>query len=351
MASAYWRTNHTVETLLNETEVNWEFLQLINVLLMVSEGRFCANDSEISNLISGKVNFKASLAEDFPPGEIRKINIPKNGEKIDVVLANGTLSTQDGPLPEPFVSWIKELSARGDDAMASFIDLFNHHVAVLRYLIALSTRPTLANSSAEQSEWGDFLQGLSGVFFNRDIENTDVLLSGMLANNRLSLPVVQQLLWFSEGLRLTEMNSYQGVWLDVDESDHTRLGSEKTAILGQTTALGKKIWDQHKGIELVFEDIHWQKAREIIPGGKGHNEFCHLMRRITDCRCDCHVVFMLPRKEVPGVTLKEGDIDLDSERMQLGTSSLLTSKNGYTSDMGVEIRFTVEANTCYDAVA
>lgn len=377
MASAYWRTNHTVASLLNEREAGWEFLQLVKTLLLMANTTALDNDDALLNTLNQTLAFKGSLASDFPPGDIRGIeqrwDQEGNPQPTMITLVNGVLSTTDGPLPEPFVSWIKDLASRGDHAMADFLDIFNNRLMALRYLVCRTTRPNLMDVSSDDSHTGAVLQALSGTRFNRSphhpaAKRTDIALSGLLANSRMSLPVIKQLLHFEMGLPLQSLNACQGGWLRVDQQDHSQL-SKATCRLGTSATLGTKIWDQQQAITLTIGPLSWSTVSALIPGGDNHQRFFALLNRITDCRCDCHVVLLLPTQQVPRLslmstqknaekrsTMTESDSQKNNTPVALGLTTRLSSLTStpvtepVTSNRSkdepemMKIRFTVETS-------
>lgn len=371
MASAYWRTNYTVESMLQEREVGWEFFQLVKLLLLMENGEPLKNEEAVLALLSDNIKFKASLAADFPPNDIRQVERNSEDKTVDITLANGALTTKDGPLPEPFVAWVRELSGHGDHAMADFIDIFNNRLMALRYLIGRATRPNLVDTAAENSETGSLLHALSGAVYNRSPQRSDLRLAGLLSNNRMSYPVVKQLMLFSMGLNLKALNCYQGGWLTVDDQDHSRLGDSEMCQLGKTTTLGTKIWDQQKAIELVIGSVSWNKVKALIPGGKQHEEFVELLRRITDCRCDCNIVLLIAKNQVPPLAFGHNADDksvftlLDeesqqqlaatqaaklterpAEKLSLGLTTVLPTavKRQQQGEKELKVRFTVETS-------
>ncbi len=343
MASAYWRTDHTVESLLQQREVGWEFLQLVKLLLSVSH-ESAVNDEQLTNsqqliddnsvldILSKKIKFKASLASDFPPGEIREVQNIDAADATKITLIGDVLSAAQGPLPEPFVAWVKELTNAGDSAMADFLDIFNNRLLALRYLICRATRPNLIDSSASRSDSGFLLEALSGALFNRQAQDADLRLSGLLANNRLSFPVLKQLLRFCMSLPLISMNAYQGGWLTVDQSDHISLGKGPMCELGSKATLGKKVWDQQQAIELVIGPLSWARVKALVPGGATHREFSTLLERITDCRCDCKIKLLLPEGQVPKVQLGESLSGASISYTEVPSNDNNTNENSKNND-------------------
>ncbi len=349
MASAYWRTNHTVATLLEEQEVGWEFLQLIKLLLLTDNGGQLSDDESVLTALTENIKFKASLASDFAPNDIRKVVKKTSDEAVlgnkylnnatHITMARGALTTKDGPLPEPFVAWVKELSYSGDHAMEEFLNLFTNRLMALRYIISRGTRPNLIDTKARSSDSGQLLESLSGVTFNRPEKTADLRLAGLLANNRMSFPVAKQLLHFCMGIQLQSMDFYNGGWITVDTEDQSSLGKNNQCVLGRTASLGKKVWDQQKSITFRIEGLTWNKAKALMPNGKRHIELVNLLSQITDCRCDSKVILLTPENEVPSIHLceyssekinAEANENINKEHthepLALGLSTLLSSK-------------------------
>ncbi len=342
MASAHWRTGHSVATLIQQPDVGWDFFQLIRVLLAVQQSE--DNHSEDKHLLSARgsqsstsesharygldllekinrnISFRASLASDFAPATVRQIHAKSSNAPREVTLSNGALETQDGPLPESFVSWIRQLESQGDSAMADFFNLFTNRFVALRYLIGSTVRPSLTSGVCNNSKPVQLMKALMG--FSPDAHDMGtgthdlhLELAGLLSNTRRSLPVIRQLLSCTLGLPLIEMRALKGGWLRVDSQDHTHLshGSPKqstlkpapcpqsraTGVLGQNATLGKRIWDQQKSIELKMGPVNWKEVCEWVPGGSRHDELFTVLKRITDGKCDTKVTFVCPVKEIP----------------------------------------------------
>lgn len=284
-------------------ETGWNFLQLVRLLLRVEQRLDASNDNAVLEALDRGVQFRDSLRADFPPGEIRRVEYRPGTLPARVTTVDGGLCSLRGPLPEPFIAWIRSLEDSGDSAMKDFVGLFGNRLLALRYLIGRSTRPALMDVPAERTYSGQMLQALAGRLPGARTESNwdpawDLGAAGLFANRRLSLPVARYLLRFALGLNLVAILPLRGGWLRVDAQDDTRLG-RSGATLGSGAALGRRVWDQHKGIELQIGPVRWQELRELIPGGARHAELKSIVARITDRRCDCRVTFIWPRSEVP----------------------------------------------------
>jgi type VI secretion system protein ImpH len=296
MATAHWRTNHTVADLYNSPDADWAFHQLVRLLLPNE-----TQPEDILDQLSQRVNFNASQAQDFPPGEIRSV-IPMvagevGKEKTTITCNHYNIAGLGGPLPEPFAEMLRDNVAFGDGAMAAFINIFNNRIQGLRYLIRARTDNTLTSTLAPQSVTGQFLLGLSGHLseqqraLHQQSSDTLIGLAGDLANARMTLPTITKLLRVTLDLPLLQMNCLQGRWLTVQSSDHTLLG-EANHRLGGVATLGRKIWDQQAAFELVIGPMPTNRIQELVPQGKDHDKLKRLIQWISDTRCDCKITLV-----------------------------------------------------------
>ncbi|MCA6061024.1 type VI secretion system baseplate subunit TssG [Thalassolituus sp. ST750PaO-4] len=330
MASAHWRTGHTVNSLLAQKNgTGWNFLQLVRLVLRLrrtadaTSGKQPVSDNELLEILADNVRFRASLAADFPPWDVREVSLSEQGITA-ITLAHGGLMSPDGPLPAPFIEWLRDRSEQDDHAMLDFLELFNNRLMALRYLVHRSTRPTLMDAPAEVSDSGRLMQALAGRLAMNPEGDYDLGLTGLFANVRLSLPMVRQMLQCALGLPLLHMNALQGGWLRVDSQDHSRLGDSQSCRLGQGATLGKRVWDQHKATELVIGPLDWAEVQKLTPGGARHSRLIDLIRRITDCRIDCRITLRCPANQLPSLRLSSKVAP--GEHMALGVTSFLSHK-------------------------
>ncbi|ASP39826.1 hypothetical protein CHH28_14595 [Bacterioplanes sanyensis] len=351
MASAYWRTGHSVSTLLQSPGVGWDFLQLVRLLLTAANADeydqpTVINDQALLQRLTEQVQFGLSLDADFPPGEVRHLDYQEH-QPTELVPIHGGLIAPDGPLPEPFVEWLRELSEQGEEAMLQFLGLFNQRLLALRYLVNRDQSPTLIDTNAEQSHSGALLLALCGHDgHNQDVDH-DLALAGLLANCRMSLPIIRHLLAFSLGLQLREMRSLEGGWVTIDDSDYTYLGEQHACVLGSNSVLGRQVWDQHKSIHLIIGPVDWPRLQQLVPGGEDHQQLVAVIQRITDCHFDCRISLFCPQVQIPD--LKLGHM---SAPMSLGLTAFLPISWQPSSDEfqhslagdEVEVSFMVESS-------
>ncbi|GGY41744.1 hypothetical protein GCM10011297_13430 [Bacterioplanes sanyensis] len=305
MASAYWRTGHSVSSLLQSPGVGWDFLQLVRLLLAANADQFDdhqRSDQDLLQRIGEAIRFDLVLDADYPPGEVRHLSYqPQQPTHLTATL--GGLSANDGPLPEPFIEWLRELDEQDDHAMLDFLGLFNQRLQALRYLVQREQCPTLLDCRAEHSHSGALLQALAGTLGVGEAANSDLALAGLFANCRMSLPVVRQLLQFELGIELRHMDCLEGGWVQIDSADHTHLGQDLNAELGQSAMLGQRVWDQHKFIHLHLGPVDWPRLTQLIPGGSDFAQLQAVAERISDCQYDCRITLYCSQAQLPNLRL------------------------------------------------
>ena len=325
MATAHWRTGHTVADLMGNPDADWGFHQLVRLLLPTD-----VTDDQLLAEIDRFIDFQASMAQDFPPGAIREV-VPKDPEQLNdktrVTCAGYNIAGLGGPLPAPFVDMMIDDLAFGQGAMNAFVNIFNNRIQALRYLIKALTDDTLASTLAAESRTGKFMLALSGHLSQaqRDLhgQSDDNLigLAGDLANVRMSLPTVRKLFKVSMDLPLLKMNCLLGRWLNVQEADHTLLGQANNR-LGGVATLGRKIWDQQAAFELEIGPISAERIQQLVPGGDEHQRLRQLIEWISDCRCDCKVTLICQQDTGSAVKLEGRKNNSNS----LGFGSWLTGQ-------------------------
>jgi type VI secretion system protein ImpH len=327
MATAHWRTGYSVTDLYACPDADWSFHQLVRLLLPSGTG-----DDEILSQINANIDFKASVAMDFPPGAIRvvtpgSVNDSGANSKTQINCADHNIAGLEGPLPEPFVDMLRDNQLAGDGAMAAFIDLFNQRIQSLRYLIRARTDNTLASALAPETVTGQFLLALSGHLseqqrvLHQQSSDTLIGLAGDLANSRMTLPTIRQLLQVALDLPLLELQCLLGRWLTVESCDHTLLGSANHRLGGEAT-LGKQIWDQQAAFELVIGPISASRLHVLVPGGAEHARLRSLVEWISDSRCDCKITLVC-EKDIGTVTALS---KTDNQTNSLGFGSWLSGK-------------------------
>jgi len=298
MATTHWRAGYTVKDLYDEKDVGWSFYQLVRLLLPNQ-----VSQDELLEHLNNTVEFASSLSQDFPAGEIRRVEIADSdsqqsvNKKTKITCNHYNIAAVNGPLPEPFVEMLRDDKIQNSGTMNAFINIFNNRIQALRYLVQAYTNNNLTSSLAADTSTGQFLLSLSGHLnkeqrkLHQQTDETYIGLAGDLANCRMSLPIIRKLLHRTLGVHLHAMNSLIGRWLLVEESDHTHIG-QKNHRLGSEATLGKRIWDQHAIFELVLGPLTVSRIQELVPNGKDYPKLKKVIEWISDLKCDCKITLL-----------------------------------------------------------
>ncbi|WP_018691751.1 type VI secretion system baseplate subunit TssG [Algicola sagamiensis] len=345
MATAHWRTGHTVNDLIKAEDAGWSFLQLVRVLLSEkqlaeqqppkkqqsgSHAHLQACEVELSDdqvhtfvpqLLEKHFRFTASHRTDFPPNEVCGIRTLSSHhlsshnrsrtdhergverglgqtEKIYEIESIGNhLNGFGGPLPEGVNELIAEDKKLGEGALSDFMDLFNHRFQALRYLLRAMTDQGLTNTPIEGTQLGHLCLALSGniepehLHFIRQRTSLLISLAGSLANRRMNVTMIQTLFREVLDVEVIQIDNLLGRWLTVDEADYSLLGHCNHR-LGDQATLGTRYWDQQAMIGVVLGPLAQERLNDLLPDATGHSALKHLLRWITDERCDCEVTLV-----------------------------------------------------------
>ncbi|SHE43134.1 type VI secretion system baseplate subunit TssG [Vibrio gazogenes] len=307
MATTHWRKGYSVNQLFHEAGVTWSFYQLVR--LFIGSG---VTEDDILEELGRKVFFTGSLSRSLPPGEIRRVSSSKqalmsehdvdHAEKHMIECAYYNIYGLDGPLPEPFSEMMIDDLHDGQGGMKAFINIFNHRIHALRYLIQAQHSYTLASSDASHSYIGQCLLALSGHSLPQQRRLSGqhpsdlIALSGHLANCRLNFPTICRVMQTVLNLPVIELQSLLGRWLTVQKQDQTLLGESNHRLGGEAT-LGKRVWDQQAAFGLVVGPVSHRRLAQLVPGGEDFPKLKQLVTWLAEKRCDCFMTIVCQPEE------------------------------------------------------
>ena len=113
-----------------------------------------------------------------------------------------------------------------------------------------------------------------------------------------------------------------GSWRSLESRDLTHLGrtaAHRAPRLGQSTVLGKRVWDQSAGIALEISGLCLNRLRQLLPGGQDSNQVRWMTRRYLQQDLDIDMVVHVAAREVSPTVLGS------KEPLRLGWTSWLVS--------------------------
>jgi|GEM_PF-623929 len=321
MASSGWRTGTTLNKLVSEQYGRFNVFQLMRLLLHKPGGAWP---------IAEHMRFRADLSEAFPGQEITRLRyVPvaakrrtaaafeAGSQRIAVSTANYCIASTLGPLPDPFIDWVRHEKRNGGNAMAAFFDIFNQRLNVLRYNQKSQQVPALDPALPEKTRQALRLAAIMGLAQPGLREQIPLnprallALSGLLANCRRSAAVVTRVLSAYLGTP-TKLQEMVGAWRPIEAVDRIALG-QRNHRLGQQSLLGGRMWDMMARVRLQVAPISYQRLCQLLPLQKlpakdhsliaPHRDLLSLLRLLMDRRVDCEVVLAVHGAGIPSSKL------------------------------------------------
>jgi type VI secretion system protein ImpH len=285
-----------------------------------------------------RVWFRAELSPEFPGTEVTECryaeNAPADSDRpraVEIRTPNYCVASELGPLPEPFLEWVRDRLRDGDSTFAAFLDLFNHRVNVLRHQLKASQDVVLDHAPPEDTLQADLLACLAGVA-SPDAEAQIVLprrawlgMTATLADPRRSAAAACIALRQYLGAPAAQLESLVGDWRPLAPSQWTRLG-RPGATLGAAAVLGTQVWDEMAGVRLSVPEVDYGRLCALLPppwseqgsddgddgddGDEcrapskperldGYVGLAHMVRLLFDRRVDCTVELTVRATHLP----------------------------------------------------
>ncbi|HEV3106116.1 MAG TPA: type VI secretion system baseplate subunit TssG, partial [Trinickia sp.] len=130
-----------------------------------------------------RLRFRADLSPAFPGSEVtacRLLEAPQDSrtqlplpgmfakneaeaERFEIRTPNYCVASELGPLPEPFLEWVRDRLRDDDGTFAAFLDVFNHRVNVLRHRLKESQDVALDHAAPQNTLQADYLASIAGI--------------------------------------------------------------------------------------------------------------------------------------------------------------------------------------------
>jgi type VI secretion system protein ImpH len=272
----------------------FDFLQLVRVLLRTETTDQSRRD------VDSAIRFRAELGASFPARNATQIELvsaepamPGTGrltndleavsKRIQITTPDFCIGSVLGPLPSAFLEWVRDLERDGKPGMREFLDIFNHRLNVLRYLVREQFELGLNNHIPERTTLSKWLASLMG-FSNQDIASQIPLrarnwlgIGELQANSRRSAASVQQVLaaYLDRAVHLVPFTPQ---WRELGRENEHRLGQRR---LGQDTFLGQRYWDIQAAVTLQVAPMDYRTMLSLLPANAARPRNAALSDRKT----------------------------------------------------------------------
>jgi type VI secretion system protein ImpH len=267
-------------------------------------GYFAAPDEEV-------VRFCAHLSAGFPPGPIYEIVAAGDDrESLQMVVAFMGLTGPMGVLPRHYTTWLFQRAQRRDHTLRAWLDIFNHRFVSLFYRAWEKYRFPFAYERAVRRQTGHdrFSQcllalcsmGSSQVRSKLAIaDETLMYYAGLFSRHPRSSSGLTSLLSDYFGVPVT-VQQFVGRWLTIPAEERSRLSTGATHnILGSTTVLGQRVWQQHARFRLRLGPLSLDEYGQFLPTGDALRPLLQLTRLFVGHNRTFDLQLVLKRTEVP----------------------------------------------------
>lgn len=300
------------------------------------------------------VSFRADLGAAFPGRPLCRVTVESQGERLRLETPDFCVASALGPLPEPFVEWLREQDADGHGAMRAFLDLFNHRLHLLRYGMRAEFEPGLNSEPPARTPLASFLAALMGMRDGQALarvplpERSWLGIGGLLCGARRSAAALAQVLQAHLGCPV-RVEQLVGNWRPIEAQDTHRLGQGGRR-LGQDTLLGSKVWDAQGRVRLHIGPLPFALARRLLPpdtphassadaadpAGSLHTAFTALVHLMLDRRQDAEVHIQVQPQTVDASRARSSG----GPGLRLGQTGWLQSRS---HDQPRHMRFVISA--------
>lgn len=333
-----WRRNASLAGWLFSQPSYFDFFQAARLLELLRPGTVPAGEGAIAD--QEAVRFRARVTLAFSASDIQSLRPPRQqGGAPEMSVNFFALGGPDGPLPWPDTELVIQRTRARDHSMAEFFDIFHHRLLSMLVRVRRAHHPSFVIGMADQSPVGQYILSLIGLgptsLRGRLAVRDQTLMhyAGLLAQQPRAASGLACLL--TDFLRMpVQVKQFIGSWRHLEEDQWTKIGVRlgSNQALGPEATLGKRYFDQERGIEIAVGPVKFKDFLDLLPCGSAWKPMGELARFYTGRRSRIHVRPILSAAEVPESRL--------NGTMRLGWVSWLRTRPAAKDD--AQVRLTVE---------
>lgn len=341
MADSRRRTDSSVATALFQAGWSFEFFQAVRLLARLAPHRKAIGGRARSS--DEFVRFRSLASMAFPASAIDLIEEPIDAPAQMTVTFFGLTGPQ-GVLPSYYTECVLAERTAKKEALADFLNLFNHRLLSLFYAAWQKHRPyviferALLESESARLERehehsappkidsfthnlldliGMGTEGLRGRLSMHD--QSLLLYAGLISQRPHSASAIRGVL--SDYFHIpVEIDQYVGAWYELVAADRCYLAPEgERNQLGVGAFLGDRVWDQQSQFRLRLGPLKRSIFNAFLPGSEAIRKLRELVRLLVGQAMAFQVQLVLLADEVLPISF---DSD-SSDASRLGWSSWL----------------------------
>jgi len=256
------------------------------------------------------VRFKAHATLGFPPSEVASVAPSTElADGLDVCLNLIGLYGPASPLPTSLTERI--IYAEGSNALGDFLDLFNHRLAGLLYLVWRHYRHYLRYETSASDPISQAAAALFGLLPGRDddvsAERRTTLLpyAGLLSMYSRSASAIGRVLgdYFDIPCRIEE---FVPRWISLPANARFELGCDLQ--LGSETILGETMQDVAGHFRVWCGPVPFDRYVQFLPNRPDHAKLRGLIELLVRDPLERDLGFVIEAQTVPDWKLGDGEL-------------------------------------------
>jgi type VI secretion system protein ImpH len=296
MATTSGQTSPPLGLTLLQKVHEFEFFQAVRLCLRLMPDR--SQPGGFDGPSREAIHFSQLNSFVFPPAVVQQLREhPSHREddgstKLNMQVAVLGLTGYSGLLPWFYTRLLIDAESAGsskpDQALADFLDLFNHRLISLQYRAWEERHLHIGyERKLPQSSITGYLLALLGVAapsVRERLEVPDPVLlgsSGLLSSIPRSVSGLKQLLRNRMGIQV-EVADFQGRWCHLRPAEQTRLGPRSDQNrLGSAGILGRRVWYPQASFRIKVGPLSFREFLSFRPGSRRFAELIDLVEFFT----------------------------------------------------------------------
>lgn len=293
-----------LDQLLFDEPYRFEFFQAVRLLEKIFPDRRSVGGKALPT--EEVVRFRSYVALDFPPSEIREfvdVEDPITGlRRKEMVMCIMGMVGVSGVMPTHYTELVLDRVRHRDTAMWAFLDVFTHRAVSLFYQAWAKYRFPVGYERGND-EFTSYLfdlagLGTKGMHGRMDLEDESLLpYVGLIAQRPHSTNAIEKIISDYFGIK-AKADQYSGQWLELAETDRTKLGTQNCG-LGLNTIAGTRVWDQQSKFRLKLGPLEFSKFQAFLPNGTASKPLKSILDFVVGMEFDYDVQLILAKQQVP----------------------------------------------------
>lgn len=218
----------------------------------------------------------------------------------------------NGPMPVHVTEYVRDrLRNGGDPTLARFLDVFHHRMISLFYRAWASAQPAVDHDRPGADRFSTYVGALFGIGMpslrERDAvpDAAKLHYAGRLAPHTASADGLAAILSDDLGVPV-RVQQFVGHWMRLPQDGVWRLGEGAMGQLGQSTVLGRQVWNAQHKFRLLVGPVDAARLPDLLPDGAGTRRLAAWVAQYAGLALDWDVNLIVRKDARPSLTLGGG---------------------------------------------